>query len=830
MEVGLLQTNNIYILGGGPAGISLSHYLSKLKIKNTLIEARNIVGGMARSWIWNDFIVDTGPHILHTDDMDIWDLWKKYLDDNLSEKLFYSGNFKTINKKSYIYDYPLNIEQIRSSDAWPKDKKDKILGYLKNSFNSNNLGEATSFRDYMQNFVGETLEKSFFRYYPEKVWGIPTNEMLPDWAPKRIRICNFREPFYKGELAGIAEKGTGELMQNILKESCKTFTNVLLNSKIINLKSNRNKISGIEIIDNENKKQLLKLEENDLVINTLPISLISQMLGKKVDISFRGIVSIYAEIESSCKKILPEDFNWLYFGDQKINFNRITEPTSMSSKLDLTNSERKYLILETCLNQNTDKNKIKEKIEAASQDLVKLPFINSKIINSSYNWEQYVYPIQTLDNRINLKEIQNWISQKASNLESLGTSADFAYNDIQVIFKKAKELASDIANSERFNLSKLYFNKLIENKATLNLKKGKGKKKEIYLDQSIISSFQNKKPCAIIAEIGINHNGSIDQLLKLCELACKSGASIIKFQYFDAKKRIGSSVRELEHIEKAQDMEENILQLLDRCQLNIEDLKKAKNYVNSKGCECMCTPFSESSFQELINIGFNKIKISSMDLNNLHLHKKILETKKKLDLFISTGMSNLSELETIYEIYAGSFHNICLLLCTSSYPAPNNDISLSNILKFKKLFPKFKIGYSDHSVGNTAAITASTLGAEFIELHFSDDIRKSGPDQILSKTGADISLLKNKFISIAELIEFKEKDLRISEYATWRTQKKGLYASKEIKEGSKITLDNTICESPPTDVSPLILNNNQVTAKKFFKKGEAIIMSTITIS
>ena len=135
-------------------------------------------------------------------------------------------------------------------------------------------------------------------------------------------------------------------------------------------------------------------------------------------------------------------------------------------------------------------------------------------------------------------------------------------------------------------------------------------------------------------------------------------------------------------------------------------------------------------------------------------------------------MSNLSELKTIYKIYSESIHNICLLLCTSSYPAPNNDISLSNIIRFKSIFPRFKIGYSDHSVGNTAAITAASLGAEFVELHFSDDIRKSGPDQILSKTFDDISLLKSKFELVSELIEFKEKDLRISEYSTWRTQKK----------------------------------------------------------
>ena len=205
----------------------------------------------------------------------------------------------------------------------------------------------------------------------------------------------------------------------------------------------------------------------------------------------------------------------------------------MTDKLDLTNSERKYLILEACLNQNSDKNKIEQKVESACQDLLKLPFINSKILNKSYNWEQYVYPIQTLENRVNLKEIQNWISKKASNLESLGTSADFAYNDIQVIFKKAKELASDISNSKSFNLSKLYFNQLIQNEEILNFKK---EEKENNLDLSIGNSFNNIKPCKIIAEIGINHNGSIDQLLKLCELACKSGANIIKFQYFDAKK------------------------------------------------------------------------------------------------------------------------------------------------------------------------------------------------------------------------------------------------------------------------------------------------------
>ena len=146
-------------------------------------------------------------------------------------------------------------------------------------------------------------------------------------------------------------------------------------------------------------------------------------------------------------------------------------------------------------------------------------------------------------------------------------------------------------------------------------------------------------------------------------------------------------------------------------------------------------------------------------------------------------MSSISELKIIYEIYKDSIHNICLLLlCTSSYPAPNNDISLSNIFLYKSLFPKFKIGYSDHTVGSSAAIAAATLGAEYIEIHFSDDIRKSGPDQILSKTAQELKDLKSKFNKIKELIKFKPKDLRLSEYSTWRTQKKDYMQNLKLKK------------------------------------------------
>ena len=235
------------------------------------------------------------------------------------------------------------------------------------------------------------------------------------------------------------------------------------------------------------------------------------------------------------EKILPKDFNWLYFGDKKINFNRITEPTSMSDRLDKTLTGRKYLIIESCLDHNATKLKIENKIDSAINDLYSLPFINQEIIKTTYNWEKYVYPIQTLENRINLKDIQSYISEKAKNIESLGTSADFAYNDIQVIFKKAMELSRDIKDSNNFNLSKVHFNKLIDNKVSDDsfIKNNITDKK---FSEIFNNTYKNPQKCKIIAEIGINHNGSISQLFKLCDLACKSGADVVKFQYFDAKK------------------------------------------------------------------------------------------------------------------------------------------------------------------------------------------------------------------------------------------------------------------------------------------------------
>ena len=213
-----MSKTTYHILGGGPAGLAVGYYLSKHEnTKVNVYEARSIVGGMARSWVWDSFIVDTGPHILHTPLEEIWKDWKDLLGTNLIEQQYYSANYKQKNNKKYLFDYPINSNQLEYSDYWTEEETRRIKEDLETRPNKAGMASATNFKEYMYSLGGEVITNEFFNDYPEKVWGIKPEEMLPDWAPKRIRICEQQTPFFSDQYCGISAKGTGHLM-DILKE------------------------------------------------------------------------------------------------------------------------------------------------------------------------------------------------------------------------------------------------------------------------------------------------------------------------------------------------------------------------------------------------------------------------------------------------------------------------------------------------------------------------------------------------------------------------------------------------------------------------------------
>ena len=161
----------------------------------------------------------------------------------------------------------------------------------------------------------------------------------------------------------------------------------------------------------------------------------------------------------------------------------------------------------------------------------------------------------------------------------------------------------------------------------------------------------------VIAEIGINHNGDFERLKELAIAACES-SHIIKLQYFKTTERIGSLVREVNHVEKAQDIEESISDVLSRCELTMLEVIQIKHLVESNNRKFMCTAFSISDAKELVDAGITHIKTASMDLNNYPLHRWVGNCGKRLQGYVSTGMSTSDAVEGCLCMYAST--HVCM--------------------------------------------------------------------------------------------------------------------------------------------------------------------------
>ena len=231
-----------------------------------------------------------------------------------------------------------------------------------------------------------------------------------------------------------------------------------------------------------------------------------------------------------------------------------------------------------------------------------------------------------------------------------------------------------------------------------------------------------KKNISYIAEIGINHNGSIDLAKKHIESAKESGATIAKFQTYKTESRV--------------DFNSPIYEILKKCELSNENFYELKIFCDELDIKFSSTPFCEESAQFLKDIDCKIIKIASFHLRNLKLIKKILNFKNCEMLIISTGVSSSIDLIRVNNLYDSMLNQklpeLSFLHCISEYPISNiRNFHLSNIINIKKLTDK-KVGYSDHSIGSLAASYAVALGSEIIEKHFTIDNQIKGADHSMS--------------------------------------------------------------------------------------------------
>ena len=790
---------DLVILGGGPAGCSLAWYAVHNELKVLVIEAETKAGGLGRSWKWENFIVDTGPHIFHSPDKEITRDWMKF------EDLFEEGQYRSANymmdQNEYI-PYPLSKNTIRQMGIDIKDVEDKKKTLISNY----NVEISKNFKEYVTALVGEEIEERFFRNYPEKVWGIPTIKMIADWAPKRIRITEEIESFFQGQFCAVSKKGTGEIFKRIREEVEEKGSKFSLKEKVEALEYNDTRINAIRT-----SKRRLTISNKTRVISTLPITLMMKWLNEDIDLKFRGVMSTYLCLEEGNKE-WPEEYSWVYYQDKRLSLNRITEPVRLCEKLRFQEGRyQSYIIAETTYNSAEVINNKRERENLknmAKEDLKKLGFMKNEKQSISHNFEHYVYPVQDYKYRFEYKKAMRVLA-KYGNLNIVGASADFHYSDMQIIFRKSKDMVYDIIEERKRKgnqNSSLSRNKFYESKDLTNKKK-------------------NKKDVKLIAEIGINHNGNILILNELIDKCADAGAEIIKLQYYEVEKRIAKEIRQLKYNEKAQDLENNLSDILSKSYMSFDEIRKACERINERKKEIMVSCFSKEGFMQIVNkTNIKYLKVASMDANNIEILNYLKNLDSSFKIFISTGMCEEGEIKKIIEVMKDSKGQITLMQCTSSYPAPAEEINLNNLLYYKEIIPKdWSLGFSDHTYGDTAMVASVHYDVEYIEKHVTLSKHMRGPDHYQSLTPDEIIEVKKKIKTHIALQGSKQKEIQVSEYETWISQKKSIHASKRIEKGMKMEKGMFSIKSPPDGNNPLdiknILGNN---SQNTYEEGEPL--------
>lgn len=320
--------------------------------------------------------------------------------------------------------------------------------------------------------------------------------------------------------------------------------------------------------------------------------------------------------------------------------------------------------------------------------------------------------------------------------------------------------------------------------------------------------FKKFKKPYLIAEIGNNHEGNYKLAIKLVKLAKNSGADAVKFQTYITENFINP--KEIKRFKK-----------LKKFELTFSEFKKIFTYCKKIKIDCFSTPFDEKS-AIFLNKHQKKFKISSGDNNFDHLIKLIASFNKTI--ILSTGLSNINSLKKtinlINKIWKSKKKNkkeLIILHCVSSYPVSKQEANIGAIPSLQKKFPNCTIGYSDHTIGNEAAILAATLGAKVIEKHFTLDNNFSNfRDHKLSANPKSLKELNQKLINVSILLGNSIKKIEKSEKNNLISMRRSIVAKKDIPKNSKIKYSDLKWTRPGDGITAN--QNYKVVGKKTKKK------------
>jgi len=327
----------------------------------------------------------------------------------------------------------------------------------------------------------------------------------------------------------------------------------------------------------------------------------------------------------------------------------------------------------------------------------------------------------------------------------------------------------------------------------------------------------------IIAEAGVNHNGSIELAFKLIDAAKDAGVDAVKFQSFKADKLVSSKADKAEYQKKTTSASESQYEMIKKLELSVDDHKKLIAYCNKIDIQFLSSPFDLESIDLLNELGLEIFKIPSGEITNLPYLRKIGKLNK--NIILSTGMADLGEIEDALDVFISNGtmkENITVLQCNTEYPTPYEDVNLKAMITIKNAFG-VSVGFSDHTPGIEIPIAAVALGAEVIEKHFTLDKKMDGPDHKASLEPTELKQMVSAIRNIEKALGSGLKKPSNSELKNKPIARKSLVAIKDIKNGEIFTEENIGIKRPGNGISPMrweeVIGN---TARRDFELDDLI--------
>ncbi len=343
--------------------------------------------------------------------------------------------------------------------------------------------------------------------------------------------------------------------------------------------------------------------------------------------------------------------------------------------------------------------------------------------------------------------------------------------------------------------------------------------KKIKIGNFIIG--QKEEPF-IIGEAGINHNGEIKKAFEMIELGKKSDLNAIKFQTFNVDEFISDTSLTHTYFSQGKKITESQYDMFKRCEFSKEEWYKIKEKCDKEDILFLSTPENITDLDLLLQIGIPAIKVGSDELINIPLLKEFAKTK--LPIILSTGMCTLDEItKSLNAIGALDDYPTILLVTTSEYPTPNENVNLLKFQTLAKNFPNIQLGFSDHTQGTLASSLACAMTACVFEKHFTLSHNLPGPDHWFSADPNELMQWVKSIRTSYIMMGSEEIKPTETEETLKITARRSVFAISEIKEGDVFTKKNIGLKRPGNGLPPeyfeVVLGRKST---KYFKKGELI--------